>query len=206
MSDHYYSQKPTSKSNPSHFREAINSITLDFHTDEGVFSKKQVDYGTRALLNNFKQPETLGDILDVGCGYGPIGLTLAKMYPKCHIVMIDVNERAIRLAKENQTVNRVPNVDVVQSDGLKQIRGRQFATVITNPPFRAGKALVHQIVEDSYDVLVHEGEFWVVVQKKQGAPSLKEKIKKVFGNVDVIKRDKGYFILRGKKFDSGIPV
>ncbi|TFB14737.1 class I SAM-dependent methyltransferase [Filobacillus milosensis] len=206
MSDHYYSQKPTSKSNPSRFQTTLNSITLNFQTDEGVFSKKQIDYGTKALINSFIQPDQQGDLLDLGCGYGPIGLTLAKSYPNRHVVMLDINERAIELTKKNFEANGLSNVEVYQSDGLNSVKDREFAAVITNPPFRAGKKVVHSMVEDSYHVLSHMGEFWLVVQKKQGAPSLKEKMNKVFGNVEVINRDKGYFILRSKKFDSDMSV
>ncbi|RPF49976.1 class I SAM-dependent methyltransferase [Aquisalibacillus elongatus] len=206
MTEHYYSKNPTSKSNPSQFQTSILSSTFTFHTDEGVFSKKQLDYGTNVLLHAFELPEVEGDLLDLGCGYGPIGIGLAKQYRDREILMVDINERAVELSKKNCEVNAVENARVLQSDGIESVSNQRFATVITNPPFRAGKTVVHQMVEDSYELLLEGGELWVVVQKKQGAPSLKGKIKNVFGQVDVVKRDKGYFILRGKKFDSDIPV
>ncbi|WP_175614703.1 class I SAM-dependent methyltransferase [Piscibacillus halophilus] len=206
MSDHYYSEKPTSKRNPSQFQTTLSSITLNFHSDEGVFSKKQVDFGTKTLVEHFKQPEGKGNLLDLGCGYGVIGITLAKRYPDHHVVMVDVNERAVELTKKNCEQNDVQNAEVLQSDGVAEVKDRQFNAVITNPPFRAGKKVVHQMVEDSFDVLNDQGELWVVVQKKQGAPSLKGKMESVFGNAEVVVRNKGYYVLRAIKFDSDIPV
>ncbi|MGP4072828.1 class I SAM-dependent methyltransferase [Piscibacillus sp. B03] len=206
MSDHYYSKNPTSKRNPSQFQTTLSSITLNFHTDEGVFSKKQVDFGTKTLIEHFDLPKGQGDLLDLGCGYGPIGITLAKRYPERSVVMVDVNERAIELAKKNCETNQASNVEVLQSDGVKEVSDRAFGAVITNPPFRAGKKVVHNMIEDSYNVLTQEGELWVVVQKKQGAPSLKEKMESLFGNVDVVVRNKGYYVLRAIRFDSDIPV
>ncbi|MGM8216196.1 class I SAM-dependent methyltransferase [Bacillaceae bacterium W0354] len=201
MNDHYYSQSPTSQSNPSQFSVTIQSLPLTFHTDEGVFSKTQLDYGTSVLINQFQEPDVSGDLLDVGCGYGPIGITLAKLYQTRTVYMIDINERAIQLAKLNAVENDLNNIKIYQSDGLREVKDKTFAAIITNPPFRAGKQLVHQIVDDSYEQLKVDGEFWVVVQKKQGAPSLKKKVEECFGNAEIVKRDKGYFVIRAKKFD-----
>lgn len=143
----------------------------------------------------------MGEFLDVGCGYGPIGITLAKQFPERSIVMVDVNERAIHLAQENIELNDLENAKVRFSDGLSTVKDEQFASVVTNPPFRAGKKVVHQIMEESFDVLKPGGELWVVVQKKQGAPSLKNKLESLFSQVETVNKDKGYYILRAKKFD-----
>lgn len=133
--------------------------------------------------------------------YGPIGITLAKQFPERSIVMVDVNERAIHLAQENIELNDLENAKVRFSDGLSTVKDEQFASVVTNPPFRAGKKVVHQIMEESFDVLKPGGELWVVVQKKQGAPSLKNKLESLFSQVETVNKDKGYYILRAKKFD-----
>lgn len=116
----------------------------------------------------------MGEFLDVGCGYGPIGITLAKQFPERSIVMVDVNERAIHLAQENIELNDLENAKVRFSDGLSTVKDEQFASVVTNPPFRAGKKVVHQIMEESFDVLKPGGELWVVVQKKQRSTFIKE--------------------------------
>lgn len=201
MNDHYYSQNPTSESNPSQFQATIRSFNFTFHTDEGVFSKNQIDYGTMVLLKQIQEPSVDGDLLDVGCGYGPIGMTLSKLFPNRRVYMVDINERAVELAKKNLIENQIKNAQVVQSDGLQAVADHRFAAIVTNPPFRAGKSIVHQIVDESYQQLVTGGEFWVVAQKKQGAPSLKAKIESVFGNSEIVKRDKGYYVIMAKKID-----
>ncbi|MFD2640144.1 class I SAM-dependent methyltransferase [Piscibacillus salipiscarius] len=206
MNDHYYSKNPTSKRNPSQFQATLSSITLNFLTDEGVFSKKQVDFGTKTLIEHVDLKGNQGSILDLGCGYGPIGITLAKRYPNRRVVMVDINERAVELAKKNCEINDVKQAEVLQSDGIEAVANQTFGAVITNPPFRAGKKVVHQMMDDSYNLLENEGELWVVVQKKQGAPSLKDKIETLFGNVEVVVKNKGYYILRAIRFDSDIPV
>ncbi|WP_027964785.1 class I SAM-dependent methyltransferase [Halalkalibacillus halophilus] len=201
MSEHYYSKSPKSSSNPTKFQTTIQSISLTFQTDDGVFSKKQIDYGTKTLLEQFQFPETVGDILDVGCGYGPIGITVAKMAPERRINMFDVNERAVDLAEKNISLNYVSNAEASVEEGIHSFPDDRYAVVVTNPPFRAGKKVVHEIVEESKRVMVKQGELWLVVQKKQGAPSLQAKMEDVFGNVEVMKRDKGYFILKSRKID-----
>ncbi len=201
MSEHYYEHHPTSTSNPTFFNATLNTFTLTFQTDDGVFSKRQVDYGSKVLLEQFRQPTVMGNLLDLGCGYGPIGITLAKQFPERSIYMVDINERAVNLAKENVELNDVENATVLWSDALSEVKGERFASVVTNPPFRAGKQVVHQMMEDSYHVLVPGGELWVVVQKKQGAPSLKKKLEAIFSEVETVKKDKGYYVLLAKRFD-----
>ncbi len=169
-------------------------------SDRGVFSKEGIDFGSRLLIDTVTLPSVDGDIVDVGCGYGPIGLALATLSTTRAIHMVDVNERALFLTKENAKNNSIENVLVYQSDGLKEVTG-SFAMVVTNPPIRAGKKIVHQIFEQAADLLVDQGELWVVIQKKQGAPSAIEKLQQLFGSVDVVTKKKGYFILQAKKFD-----
>ncbi|NIK12923.1 methyltransferase [Alkalibacillus almallahensis] len=201
MSEQYFTNSPQSESHPSQFQTKINDINLIFHTDDGVFSKKQVDYGTRVLLEHFSIPNESGRILDVGCGYGPVGITIAKQYEGLSIDMVDINERAIQLAHKNIQENQVKEAKAFINDRLTDLRANDYTTIITNPPFRAGKAVVFDIVDQSFKCLIQQGELWLVVQKKQGAPSLKKKMEDVFGNVDVIKRDKGYYVLKSIKID-----
>ncbi|WP_188208019.1 class I SAM-dependent methyltransferase [Alkalibacillus aidingensis] len=202
MSEHYFSKNPKSESNPFQFQTTLKSHSLTFQTDDGVFSKKQIDYGTQVLLESFEEPKRDGELLDVGCGYGPIGITLAKECPNRTIHLVDVNERAILLAQKNINQNRVENASAYLSDGLAQVKSSELAAIITNPPFRAGKQVVHQIIDDSYRALGESGELWVVVQKKQGAPSLRTKMESLFNHVEVVKRDKGYFVLKSNKLTS----
>jgi 16S rRNA (guanine1207-N2)-methyltransferase len=199
MSEHYYSREQKVESNPKYWDFTLRNHRLKFKTDNGVFSKGEVDFGSRLLIESFLPPGIDGDLLDVGCGYGPIGLSLAKDTGR-NVHMVDVNERALSLAKENAELNGIMNVDIYESDTLENVSHKNFAAVLTNPPIRAGKKTVHQIFEQSYSVLKNDGELWVVIQKKQGAPSAMEKIEEIFGNVETVEKKKGYFILRAKKY------
>jgi len=163
------------------------------------FSKSEVDFGSRLLIDTFDPPEIAGPILDVGCGYGPIGLSIAKDFPNRLVHMIDVNQRAIGLAKENAEKNGIDNLEIYESDRFENVNEENFAAILTNPPIRAGKEVVHTIFEQSFQHLRSGGELWVVIQKKQGAPSAKAKLEELFGGVDIVAKKKGYYILKAKK-------
>lgn len=199
MSEHYYSRDQKVESNPTYWDFTLRNHKLKFKTDNGVFSKREVDFGSRLLVESFELPEVEGDLLDVGCGYGPIGLSIAKDTGR-NIHMVDVNERALSLAKENATLNNIVNVSIYESNCLDQVKHKEFAVILTNPPIRAGKKVVHQIFEQSFSYLKDQGELWVVIQKKQGAPSAIEKMTELFGDVETVEKKKGYFILRAKKY------
>ncbi|MCP8618055.1 class I SAM-dependent methyltransferase [Salirhabdus salicampi] len=201
MADHYYSKTPNVESKPDTWQYELRGEVYTFTSDRGVFSKGEVDFGSKTLIECFEEPEVTGAILDVGCGYGPIGLSIAKMFPDRHVVMVDVNERALTLAKQNANQNEITNVTISESDMLEGVKNETFAAVITNPPIRAGKQVVRTIMEQSYSVLIGGGELWVVVQKKQGAPSIKKQLENLFDKVVVQKRNKGYYVFRAKKFD-----
>ncbi|WP_099156805.1 class I SAM-dependent methyltransferase [Virgibacillus ndiopensis] len=196
MTEHYFSQKPQSKSSPKTWKYQLKGNSYTFTSDYGVFSKNEVDFGSRLLIETFKEPNVNGDLLDLGCGYGPIGITLAKNYGNRNVILADVNERALGLAEHNAKLNHVKNVSFVKSDRFSNLMNHKFAAILTNPPIRAGKKVVHAMFEESKQALGEHGELWVVIQKKQGAPSAKEKLYDLFGNVEVVVRDKGYFILR----------
>lgn len=198
MPDHYYSRKPQTESAPKYWDYTLRDFRFRFKSDSGVFSKNEVDFGSRLLVGAFNLPEIEGPILDVGCGYGPIGLTLAKLYPDRSVHMVDVNERALELSQENARANGVENVVVYESDRLVEVKEDSFSAILTNPPIRAGKKTVHDIFEQSREKLAPAGELWIVIQKKQGAPSALEKLKELFGEVEVVEKEKGYFIIRAK--------
>ncbi|WP_078429457.1 class I SAM-dependent methyltransferase [Alkalihalobacterium alkalinitrilicum] len=199
MTNHYFSEKPSVESNRSTFVFDLRGSTLKFTSDAGVFSKREVDFGSRLLLDAFTFPEVKGDILDMGCGYGPIGLALAKENKALTVYMADINERAVELTKENATDNKITNIKVIQSNLFEAIEKDNFAAILTNPPIRAGKSTVHQIFEQAYSKLVSGGQLWVVIQKKQGAPSAIEKLKILYTNVEVVQKKKGYFIIQAEK-------
>lgn len=200
MSEHYFSNNPQSKTSPRTWTYELRGRSFHFTSDVGVFSKNEVDFGSRLLIEQFREPSIDGSILDMGCGYGPIGLSLAASYSDRSFCMLDVNGRAVELTKKNASDNNITNVTVFESNLYSAIDGeaRRFAAIVTNPPIRAGKRIVHQIFEGAKDLLLPEGELWIVIQKKQGAPSAKDKLKDLFGKVEVVKKEKGYYVLRAQ--------
>ncbi|MFC4323848.1 class I SAM-dependent methyltransferase [Litchfieldia salsa] len=199
MSDHYYTSQPSVASNPMRWSFELRNQSFQFTSDRGVFSKKEVDFGSKLLIETFQLTEVQGSLLDVGCGYGPIGLTLAKVYDERTVEMIDVNERAIALAKENALINEVENVLIYKSDLFANVENKSFAAIVSNPPIRAGKKVVHEILTEGYERLAIGGELWIVIQKKQGAPSAIEKLETMFSDVEVVLKKKGYYIIKSKK-------
>lgn len=198
VADHYFSNDPSSKSDRKRWEYKLRGSQFVFLSDHGVFSKNEVDFGSRLLIEAFQMPDVQGDVLDVGCGYGPIGLSLAKEFQGRTVHMVDVNERALGLAKENAANNRIGNVQIYQSSVYENVSG-QYAAILSNPPIRAGKQVVHEILEKAVDYLVPGGELWIVIQKKQGAPSAVKKLEEVFDFVEVVEKKKGYYIIKSKK-------
>ncbi len=198
MTEHYYSKSPKVDSAPKTWSYELRERLFTFKTDAGVFSKKEVDFGTKLLIESF-QADVAGPILDMGCGYGPIGIVIGSAHPDRVVQMVDINERAVALAKENAALNRIENVQIYESDLFQSVIENQFAAVITNPPIRAGKRVVHDLITAAYDKLVENGSCWIVIQKKQGAPSAIAHLESVFGNATTIARKKGYYIIRSIK-------
>ncbi|MFB6469157.1 class I SAM-dependent methyltransferase [Cytobacillus sp. Hz8] len=199
MSEHYYSRTQKVESEPIYWDFTLRNQKMHFKTDNGVFSKREVDFGSRLLIETFQMPDMAGEIMDVGCGYGPIGLSLAKEFQNRIFHLVDVNERALSLAKENARINQISNVQIYESDRLVNVNVKDFAAILTNPPIRAGKQIVHDILEQSQEYLLPGGELWVVIQKKQGAPSAIKKLEELYSDVETVEKKKGYFILRAKK-------
>ncbi|MCF1676357.1 class I SAM-dependent methyltransferase [Tetragenococcus halophilus] len=199
MTNHYYQTNPESPHDISTWFFELLDKKFQFTTDSGVFSKGTVDYGSRVLIQTFSwQNLPEGKILEVGCGYGPIGLAIARASDR-QIEMTDVNERAVQLAKQNASQNQIDNVDIHFSDIYSAVHEKNYAAILSNPPIRAGKKVVHQIIADSYHHLQEAGTLTIVIQKKQGAPSAQKKMQDIFGNASVIKKDKGYYVIQSYK-------
>ena len=200
MSNHYYSENPETAHDLEQWSFELMGKNFHFVTDSGVFSRQTVDYGSRVLIEQFDNtdlPE--GSILDVGCGYGPIGLALAYGTGR-KVEMIDVNNRAVALAQDNAKRNGLEEqTDIHQSNIYEELHQDMYAAIVTNPPIRAGKKVVHQILADAEPLLKTGGTLTAVIQKKQGAPSAKKKMEEVFGNAEIVSKDKGYYILRSVK-------
>jgi 16S rRNA (guanine1207-N2)-methyltransferase len=197
VSDHYYSNKPKSASDRQAFEALLRGYRLQLTSDAGVFSRDGVDYGSRVLIEHMEIP-TNAQVLDIGCGYGPIGLIAARLAPQGHVTLIDINERAVELAKLNAAANGVQHATFAQSDLFEAVNGKQFDVILSNPPIRAGKSVVYRLFEESKAHLKVGGSIWVVIQKKQGAPSAKAKLEEIYGEDAVIEvgKDKGYRIYR----------
>jgi len=193
MSEQYFTGKPTSESRPVDCEFEYRGHTLRFTTDAGVFSKGELDNGTRILLK--AMPEKMqGRVLDLGCGWGPVGVSLGKTFENVSIVMSDVNERALELAKSNASHNGV-KADGILSDGLEQVEG-VFDYIITNPPIRAGKQVIYRLFLQSRDQLSKQGELYIVIRKQQGAESAIKYLKTLFDQVDTIEKSGGFWIIR----------
>ena len=201
MANHYYTKNPESISQQKHWTYRLKGNTLSFTSDNGVFSKNTVDFGSELLVESYDIPEQFqkASLLDIGCGYGTMGLAYGKAYPELSIEMIDVNERALVLAQENAKKNGIHNVDIHESNLYDSVKKSQYEIIISNPPIRAGKIVVHTILEKAYDYLAENGQLVIVIQKKQGAPSAQKKMEEVFGNCERNQWDKGYWILVSTK-------
>ena len=195
MTDHYYTSKPEAEHDEQEFTFLLRGQEMRFVTDAGVFSRSRIDFGSLLLIENMRLRRD-ARVLDVGCGYGPIGLAAARLAVDGKVTMIDVNERAVALARRNAEKNGIRNVEIRQSDVYSAVQGETFDVILTNPPIRAGKEIVHRIFTEGHERLVDGGEMWVVIQKKQGAPSALKKLKEVYREVEEVDREKGYHIFR----------
>lgn len=189
---HYYSKNPTSESNEKKIIVNICDKEFTFITDSGVFSKKGLDFGTRTLLENINIEHIKGNVLDVGCGYGPIGIYISKL-TNAHVDMIDINERSVNLSIKNASLNKV-KVNVFASDKYELV-DKEYDYIITNPPIRIGKENLHQIVFDAKNYLVKNGELWLVVHKDQGAKTLAKILEKAY-EIEIVNKTSGFYVIR----------
>ena len=164
-----------------------------FLTDNGVFSKDGLDFGSRLLLESIPLEEVGGKILDMGCGYGVFGVVIGKL-TSANIDMVDVNLRALHLASRNAKENGVSNVNIFESNVYENVSSK-YSSIITNPPIRAGKKIVYDIVMNARNYLEDDGKLFLVIRKEQGAKSLIVDLEKIY-NVDILKKSKGFFIIK----------
>ena len=193
---HYFKNDETLK---SEFRKLIykyEDYTFEFTSDLGVFSKDRIDFASKLLIETyFKYGDTNKKVLDVGCGYGLIGITLAKI-KKCDVTMIDVNKRALHLTKMNLKNNEV-EAETLESNIYENIQDK-YDVIITNPPIRAGKSVVLEILESAKNYLKENGELWFVIRKDQGAKSIVKHLENSYFCEEVCK-NKGFYIFKAKK-------
>ena len=195
MNDHYYSAAPASEHSYRTAEWTYRGHALRFLTDAGVFSKGEVDYGTATLLKALPE-EMAGRVLDLGCGWGAVGVALGKKQPALEIVMTDINRRAVELARRNLDANGV-RAEVVQGDGFENVTG-EFDAILTNPPIRAGKAVIYGLFARARVFLKPGGALYVVIRKQQGAPSALKYLKEIFAEAEVIDRSGGFHVIRAR--------
>ena len=201
--NHYFSEKPEIKSEKKRIKYTIQNKKFEFITDNGVFSKSKVDFGTDLMLNEFlKKNRGLEfekiKILDIGCGYGVVSVILKSFYPEISITLSDVNERALELSEENLKKYGINDYHIIKSDAFEKIT-EKFNVILSNPPIRAGKDIIFKIYSEAYEHLNENGEFYCVIQTKHGAKSTQKKLMEIFGNCDTVTIDGGYRIFCSKK-------
>lgn len=196
--DHYFVKHPKSKLKLGIIRTYLRGRPFEFLTASGVFSKKRLDLGTRLLIESMILPRE-GCILDVGCGYGAVGIAAAIFNPNLSIVMVDVNERAVWLAKQNIENNCVDNVEVRQGNLYEAVEGLNFNCVLSNPPVSAGMETVKAIIAGALECMKSKALFQMVVRSKVGGKRLCAILEETFGNADVLARESGYRVLVSKK-------
>ena len=190
--NHYYTDNKDLSSDRKEFTYYFGNEVFRFTTDNGVFSKNNVDYGSYILLRSIYQLDLGNSLLDLGSGYGPIGIILKRFHPAMEVEMAEVNSRAVELAIHNCDANRV-DIKVNLCDDITKL-SRKFDTVVLNPPIRAGKQVIYELYEKSKEVLNASGHLYIVIRKAQGAASSKDKLETLFRKVAMIERDKGYLV------------
>ena len=194
---HYYSKVQKSPLNMTKFSAVMLGNNLDFYSGSGVFCKDKVDKGTMLLVKS-AIIEDNWKVLDLGCGYGPMGIAIAKAYPSAKVLLSDINKRAVMLAKKNIELNNLKNAHAVRSDIFEKIPGK-FNTILLNPPQSAGKELCLQMIEQSKDFLEKGGTFQMVCRHNSGGAQLEKRMLEVFGNVQELAKKSGYRIYISEK-------
>ena len=203
MNEHYYNQKPSAEHDEKFIKNLFFGKEFIFKTDAGVFSKGKVDFGSALLIKTFSHKNN-AKVLDLGCGYGPIGIVVASKLVKGEVLLADINERAVGLAKFNinnndNLINDNTAISVLQSSGFEEIKDKDFDYIILNPPIRAGKSVIFNMYEEASNHLKENGELWIVIQKKQGAFSTIRKLNTIYSIVEEVEREKGYHIIKSIK-------
>lgn len=194
---HYYTDNSNLESKPKELKYTFDNEEFTFTSDRGVFSKDGIDYGSYLLIKAIYQKALGKEILDLGCGYGVIGIILSRFHPYSRVSCVDVNPRAIELTKMNAEKNRV-DINVYQSNDICTL-DKQFSSIVLNPPIRAGKVVMYDLYKKAHDTLCNGGKLYIVIQKKHGANSSFEKLVELFADAKIIDKIKGHWIIEATK-------
>lgn len=194
---HYFINDPDLVSNKRQIEYHFNNGLFCFVTDNGVFSKNEVDRGSNALISSVSDLDLGNSILDLGCGYGVIGIVMKKINPNADVDLVDINDRAVELSKINAKLNNV-KVNTYNSEDITKLN-KKYDSILLNPPIRAGKKVIYQLYRSSYDVLNNNGKLYIVIQKKHGSESSLKELKSLFKAVKIVSRKSGYQIIESVK-------
>lgn len=201
MAEQYFEKRPESAHRPAEIPVAIRGHRFTFRTDAGVFSRGKLDRGTELLLEAL----VIGPgerILDLGCGYGAIGIVAARLSPTSAVVLTDVNERAVALARTNLAANGIGNAEVRLGPLYEPVEGMTFDHIVSNPPIRAGRGIVDRIVAEAPAHLLPGGRLWLVARTRQGADALRSRMTQTLGSAEIVKRGSGFKVLRSVKSEA----
>ncbi len=189
---HYFINDENLKSDIKEYKIKIEDLLFNFKTDNGVFSKGELDFGTKVLIDTVLKEEILGNVLDLGCGYGVIGIVLNKI-KNVYVDLIDINKRAIHLTKLNIKDNDCNNINCFESDGYLNIN-KKYNVIVTNPPIRVGKEKLYSLIIDAKEYLLDNGKIYLVIRKEQGAKSFINDMEKYY-NITILEKKKGFFVI-----------
>lgn len=196
--EHYYSSQPTSLRQPEIYEDTLRGFQLKFWTDHGVFSRGHTDTGSEELIKAMDVQDACR-ILDLGCGYGVIGIVAARLAPAAQVVMTDPNTRAVELAQQNLETNLVRNADVRAGEGFDPVGDDQFDVILTNPPIHAGNTVVFELIAGAAAHLVPGGRFYLVARTKQGAKTFAKEMERHFSRVTQAGQGSGFRVYLGEK-------
>lgn len=195
----YFDNDTRLKSERRALKFAYKSIELTLYSDVGVFSKNEIDEGSIGLLNVVTSQALSGEILDVGCGYGTLGLTIAKLFKEVNVTLFDVNERAVELTKANINANHIDNANAFVASTYQAVANNRFQTIVINPPIRAGKRVYYPLLVEALNYLTDGGTLYFVIRKSHGALSAKTHVEQHFGNCELMKKHHGFYIYQAIK-------
>lgn len=193
---HYFINDENVKHNKKIIEVKCCDTTIKVYTDNGVFSKEHLDYGTRLLLTNFLKESKEGNVLDLGCGYGIIGITIS-LESNMKVDLVDINDRALELTKENIKLNNIANARCWKSNIYENIKDK-YNYIITNPPIRVGKETLKKFLFEGKDYLEDNGELWFVMRKDHGVKTMIKELEMEY-KTEIIDKSKGFYIVKLKK-------
>lgn len=199
MSEHYYTENPTSELRETVFQAEFKGLKLNFTSVSGVFSfEAKIDKASALLANSYYPSCALSSLLDVGCGFGPIGICIKAANPQIEVTMTDINLRAVKYAKYNAELNKL-KVEVVSGSLYEALGGRVFGDILSNPPMAAGKAVCSQLIIQASQHMAIGGALWLVCYHNKGGETLKKVMLEEFGNVDDVEKSGGIRVYRSVK-------